>query len=206
MDINSPKNKKTDELFLTGTKKKNKGFKTEKPGRGIDTMFKTTINSQYRLSGFADNKAHILLTVNTIIISVSLSVLFPKLGRPANANLIAPAMVLIAFSTVSVVFAILTTRPNITRHSFSRIMVEKKELNLLFFGSFYKTSFADYNWAVHQMLDDREYLYNSMIKDLYYHGLVLKRKYTLLRTTYTIFMFGIIISVLAFIVNFEFWS
>ncbi|OXG05094.1 hypothetical protein BC749_10988 [Flavobacterium araucananum] len=205
MKSSSSKKEKSEELLLAASKKKNKVFRTEKPGKGIDTMFKTTINNQYKLSGYADNKAHILLSVNTIIISVSLSILFPKLGRPANAHLIIPALILITFSVTSIIFAILTTRPSITKAGFSRTEVEKKKLNLLFFGNFYKTSFEDYNWAVHQMLNDSEYLYDSMVKDLYYHGLVLKRKYSLLRVTYNIFMFGIIVSVFAFLITLKFW-
>ena len=44
--------------------------------------------------------------------------------------------------------------------------------------------------------------YESLIKDLWSLGVVLNRKYTLLRWTYTIFMIGIIASVLAFIIAF----
>lgn len=144
MKSSNSKKETPEELLLAASKKKNKVFRTEKPpGKGIDTLFKTTINNQYKLSGYADNKAHILLSVNTIIISVSLSILFPKLDRPANAHLIVPALILIIFSTLSIVFAILTTRPSITKAGFSRIEVEHKKLNLLFFGNFYNTSFED---------------------------------------------------------------
>ncbi|BDU25135.1 Pycsar system effector family protein [Flavobacterium sp. GSB-24] len=205
MNNNSIEKENSEELLLAAPKEKNKVSGKENPGKGIDTMFRTTINNQYKVSGYADKKAHILLSVNTIIISVSLSILFPKLGRHTNTHLIIPAFILVVFSTISIVFAILTTRPNITKANFSKVEVEKKNLNLLFFGNFYKTSFEDYNWAFHQMLNDSEYLYDSMVKDVYYHGLVLKKKYSLLRITYNIFMFGIIISVFAFIVNFEFW-
>ena len=62
---------------------------------------------------------------------------------------------------------------------------------------------TEYEWAMNEMMKDREYLYNSMIKDLYYLGLVLERKYRLLRITYNIFMVGIIVSVIAFVVAFK---
>lgn len=61
----------------------------------------------------------------------------------------------------------------------------------------------EYQWAMNVLMKDREYLYNSMIKDLYYLGLVLNRKYKLLRITYTVFMFGIITSVIAFVWAFK---
>ena len=47
-----------------------------------------------------------------------------------------------------------------------------------------------------------DYLYDTLIKDLYYLGLVLDRKYKILRIAYTVFMIGIIVSVSAFIIAF----
>ncbi|HEX8279300.1 MAG TPA: Pycsar system effector family protein, partial [Segetibacter sp.] len=43
-----------------------------------------------------------------------------------------------------------------------------------------------------------EYLYGSLVKDIYQLGVVLARKYRLIRYAYNIFMFGIIVSVIAF--------
>jgi hypothetical protein len=44
-----------------------------------------------------------------------------------------------------------------------------------------------------------------MTKDLYFLGIVLDRKYKILRLTYTVFIVGIIISVIAFAIAFQ-WS
>lgn len=44
----------------------------------------------------------------------------------------------------------------------------------------------DYTPAVREMMEDRDYLYDSMIRDLYYLGVVLNRKYRLLSITYQI--------------------
>ena len=57
--------------------------------------------------------------------------------------------------------------------------------------------------AMGEMMKDRDYLYSSMTKDLYYLGLVLNKKYKILRITYTIFLIGIIASVAAFAVSFK---
>jgi hypothetical protein len=52
-------------------------------------------------------------------------------------------------------------------------------------------------------MKDREYIYNTMIKDLYFLGIVLERKYRLLRIAYNLFMIGIVVSVIAFIIAFK---
>ena len=48
------------------------------------------------------------------------------------------------------------------------------------------------------MMTDADYLYSSMVQDIYHLGTVLGRKYKLIRLAYTIFMVGIVVSVLAF--------
>ena len=62
----------------------------------------------------------------------------------------------------------------------------------------------DYQWAINEMAKDKDYIYSSLTKDLYFLGKVLDRKYRILRLTYTIFMVGMIISVLAFAASFIF--
>ncbi|RDI16043.1 Pycsar system effector family protein [Flavobacterium sp. AG291] len=184
-------------------KEKDKKEKEGKSERGIDTMFRVTLSNHTRLSDIADSKANILLSVNAIIISVSLSTLIPKLDSASNAHLIIPTFIMVFFSVVSIIFAIMSTRPKVTSGTFTRKDIEDKKVNLLFFGNFYKMPITEYEWAMNEMMKDRDYLYNSMIKDLYYLGLVLNRKYKLLRITYTIFMIGIISSVIAFVYAFK---
>ena len=59
-------------------------------------------------------------------------------------------------------------------------------------------SLPDYDWAMKEMMQDKEYLFESMIKDIYFLGVVLARKYRLLRIAYNIFMFGLIAAIIAF--------
>ncbi len=203
MKENISKDEETQNTFPVEKKSKKKD-KEQKPERGIDTMFRTTLNNHNNLSGLVDNKANILLSVNAIIISVSLTTIIPKLDNPSNAHLILPTLILVISSVIAITFAILATRPSVTKGSFTRNEVDEKKVNLLFFGNFYKMSYDDYNWAMNELMKDKEYLYNSMIKDLYHLGIVLEKKYRLLRVAYTIFMFGIILSVVAFLIAFKF--
>ena len=177
--------------------------KQEKPDRGIDTLFRVTLGNHTRLSGIADSKANILLSVNAIIISIALSSIIPKLDSPKNAHLVIPTFIMLMSSVITIIFAILSTRPKVTSGFFTRSDVEAKKVNLMFFGNFYKMPLEDYDWAMNEMMKDRDYLYSTMIKDLYYLGLVLQRKYNLLRIAYNFFMFGLIITVIAFVIAFK---
>lgn len=180
-------------------KKKKKKDSVDKSERSTDTVFRVTLANHTRLSGIADSKANILLSVNAVIISIALSTIIPKLDSPKNAHLVIPTLVMLISSVITIVFAILSTRPKVTKGTFSREDILEQKVNLLFFGNFYKMPVEEYEWAMKEMLKDRDYTYSTMIKDLYYLGIVLEKKYRLLRITYNFFMFGIIISVLFFI-------
>ncbi|WP_312196094.1 Pycsar system effector family protein [Epilithonimonas vandammei] len=182
---------------------KKKLEKLESPERGIETMFRITLNNHTKLSQIADSKANILLSVNAIIISIALSTLIPKIDAPRNAHLVIPSFVMIMFSVACIILAIMSTRPKVSSGTFTRKEIEEKKVNLLFFGNFYKMPLEEYLWAMKEMMSDRQYLYDTMIKDLYYLGIVLNRKYKLLRLTYTVFTVGIIASVVAFVVAFR---
>ena len=192
--------KKAEDAVEAENKKNNK---IEKPDRGVDTLFRVTLGNHTRLSGIADSKANILLSVNAIIISIALSSIIPKLDSPKNAHLVIPTFIMLMSSVITIIFAILSTRPKVTTGVFTREDIEAKKINLLFFGNFYKMPLEEYDWAMNEMMKDRDYLYSTMIKDLYYLGLVLQRKYKLLRIAYNFFMIGIIITVIAFVIAFK---
>ena len=181
-------------------------YKTESPDRGIQTLFRVTLKNHLTLSDIADTKANILLSVNAIIISLVLSNLITKLDNPSNAYLIYPTVIFIVFSVISMILAVLATRPNVTSGEFTKEDVKNKKVNLLFFGNFHKMKLPDYEWAIQELVKDKEYIYTSLTKDLYFLGLVLSRKYKILRWTYAIFMIGIIVSVLAFAIAFKFFG
>ncbi|SDR86628.1 Predicted metal-dependent phosphohydrolase, HD superfamily [Formosa sp. Hel1_31_208] len=187
-------------------KKAELSFKKKKmdlPERGIETMFRVALRNHITLSDIADTKANILLSVNAIIISLVLSNLVSKLDNPSNQYLIWPTAIFALFTLASIVLSVLATRPNVTRGKFTKEDVANKKVNLLFFGNFHKMKLDEFEWAMTEMMQDRDYLYSSLTKDLYFLGLVLNRKYGLLRLTYTVFMIGIVVSVICFAVAFQ---
>jgi len=181
-------------------------YKSDSPDRGIQTLYRVTLKNHITLSDIADTKANILLSVNAIIISLALSNLIPKLDNPSNDYLIYPTVIFVTFSIIAMILAVLATRPNVTSGEFTKDDVAQKKVNLLFFGNFHKMKLEEYQWAMDELVKDKDYIYSSLTKDLYFLGIVLNRKYSLLRWTYTIFMIGMILSVIAFGISFKYFG
>jgi predicted metal-dependent HD superfamily phosphohydrolase len=192
-----PVNSKEKIAFQAGS---GRGFGI--PKRGIETMFRLTSRNHMELSGMADSKANIMISVNAIIISVVLSLLLRRLED--MPHLLVPTLILLAANITTIIFAVLATRPNLTKGYFTRDDIREKKVNLLFFGNFHKVGLPDFDWGMKEMMKDRDYLYSSMIRDIYFLGKVLGRKYWLLRISYSVFMYGLILAVLAFAVA-EIW-
>ncbi|MFI2742709.1 Pycsar system effector family protein [Zhouia sp. PK063] len=171
--------------------------------KGADTVFRITLKNHISLSDNADRKAHILLSVNAIIISIILSRLFPKFDSESNHFLYVPTIIFLIFTIISMIMSILATRPRITSQVYTKEAFDYKKINILFFGNFYKMPYDNFQDQMLQIMDDHDALYNSLIKDLYYLGKVVARKYILLRYTYALFMVGILVSTLAYFISFN---
>jgi predicted metal-dependent HD superfamily phosphohydrolase len=165
--------------------------------KGIQTMLRLTSENHLELSNMADGKASILISVNAIIISVILSVLIRRIE--VDTHLTIPTILFLASSLATIIVAILATRPKVSQGNFTREEILNKKTNLLFFGNFHRTSLEEYQWAMNTMMRDADYLYGSVIQDIYHLGVILGRKYRLVRLAYTIFMIGILVSVCAFV-------
>jgi len=173
-----------------------------RPTRGIETMYRITSRNHMALSGMADTKANIMISINSIILSILVSVLIRKFEE--YPNLVVPTLIIVVVCLAAIVFSILATRPNVSSGKFTRTDIKKKRTNLLFFGNFHRMKLDDYMWGMREMLKDGEYLYGSLTKDIYFLGVVLGKKYRYLRISYTIFMFGFVIAILTFLLSIAF--
>jgi HD superfamily phosphodiesterase len=195
MDTTSEgKVEKVDDIFQI----KSKRAKT--PDRGIETMFRLTSKNHFTLSAIADNKASTLISISALIISIIVSVLVRRLQE--DPELIFPTVAILVTLMGTIIYAVLSTRPKVTSFTISREDISQRKGNLLFFGNFINMPVEDYEWGMKELMEDREYLYNNLIRDIYYLGVVLGKKYRYLRYAYNIFMYGLIISVILYIVAF----
>jgi hypothetical protein len=173
-----------------------------RPPKTIETMLRIASNNSQKLSDQADTKSHILISVNTLIVSVMLAVL-AKQSKGEGALSIALIMQL-AVSMATIGLAIMATRPTISKGLFTQSDLQQKKVNLLFFGNFYKMKFEDYAAGMFSVMRDSEVVYISLLRDIYCQGIVLGRKYKMLKHAYYVFMFGLIASVVAFLITLQF--
>lgn len=169
-----------------------------KPVRGVETMYKVALRNHNSLSVIADNKANILLSLTGIMLSLILSSMATKVDT--NPNLLIPTVLIVLVSLATMTFSILAIRPKLIKFNYSRERLLNNKIDILFFGNFTALSIEEFEWGLKELSENRDLLYGSLTKDLYYLGVVLKKKYRLLRIAYGVFMYGFGFAALTFVV------
>ncbi len=176
-----------------------KANKKDIPEKGIETMYRVALRNHNQLSKIADNKSNILLSITAIMLSLIISNLATKID--SNPEFLIPTVLIIIVNIVTMFFAILATRPKVSSAPYSRESFLNNNVNILFFGNFYKMDLEEFEWGMNHLQGDRELLYNSLSKDLYYLGSVLAKKYRYLQIAYAVFMGGLIVCAIAFVLT-----
>ena len=165
--------------------------------RGIETMFRSAYRVQMDLTGLADNKANMMISINGIIISIIIASVAPKLD--ANPWLLIPTTIFLVGNLISIIYAILAARPRVSGQPISLEDLRHSEGNILFFGNFANMSEAEFMEGMVEMVGDNSIIYESMIRNIYGLGSVLKKKFALLHVAYNTFMAALILGVSSFI-------
>lgn len=185
------------QLKADGTK-----AKTDKEGRGIETLYRSVYDYHMSLSSMADQKANIMISINTIVVSVIITLFgsgytFADSEGFRHVRFVFPMMLLVISSLISVTFAILSARPNVT--SKEKYELDNKNSSILFFGNFAQLQIRDFVDHIRALKNEKNELYDSMSVDIYHLGGVLLKKYKLLTWAYNIFMAGLILCAIGFI-------
>lgn len=179
-----------------------KARKTISGSKSAQTMFRTALRNHIGLSSIADNKANIMLSVNALIITFALPLLGKEIAN--NRMLLYPTMLLLSVCVVSMIFATMATRPISMKGYSSMDNILARKSNLFFFGNFYRMTFEEYEKGMNATVADTKILDSTIMRDLFFLGRTLGVKYGYLRNCYTIFMYGIILTVIAFVIVFAF--
>ena len=178
-------------------KKKDSGLGSS---RGIETMFRTSYRVHQDLVTLADTKANIMISVNGLIISIILAAVSPRIG--GLPLLVLPTSILLIGCVIALVYAVLAAIPRVSNVPITLDDIARNEANILFFGNFVNLSEAEFVEGMTDLMRSQDHLYVNMVRDLYHLGQVLKTKFRLLRISYTVFMFALVVGVGLFVLVF----
>jgi hypothetical protein len=173
-------------------------FRLDRAGVAV---YRISSQRQLQLLDLAHSKSGMLVQVNAILLSVVLGTMSTQLkDHPA---FIIPTILITCTAVTTIVMSVLVTRPVNLSGIGKQVQNDGgKNLNLLFFWHFYSMDVKDYLVKMRHMVTSDEKAMDSLAKDIYYQGVVLASKYRLMSWAYLVFIFGLIISCVAFVIAF----
>lgn len=173
-------------------------------GTSRETMFLVTFQNQINLIHIADNKANMIISINSIIISIIVSV--TGLGALSQSFelskkfILFPVVFIIITSLISVVLAIQAAKPQIRKPNSLLKKKNGEKMSLLFFGALTGKTLDRYLVEMDEVLRSKNSIKEQLVIDIFNQGKVLSRKYAYLNIAYQVFMYGFIVSVLTFLI------
>lgn len=168
---------------------------TNLPARDVIQTLRTAHQNQTQLNLMADQKANIL--IGTLVLMYT--VVFTRILTLAEYSdqVMVP---LASFIVLEIIPLVLTTLVLIPRNVKGLNDIKINEMpNPLFFGFFTKFSETEYCQFMANTLHDDNSARHLLVKDLYQIGVILKRKYSLLRMAYVFAMIGLLVPLLLWI-------
>jgi len=164
------------------------------------TMFKTSLRNHIDLTAIADNKSNIMLSVNALLLTIGMPIFASYLSE--KLYLLAPSIIFMFTCITTMVFATLSTRPIKMDGNTNLAKIPAGKSNLFFFGNFYNIGLNTYQEEIKKVISNKEQLDTSIINDLYFLGHSLGDKFRYLRICYNVFIVGIALSLIAFLISF----
>jgi hypothetical protein len=159
------------------------------------------------LSSIADGKANMIISINTLVLSILITAAsagfsMTDIGQSGNLKFAIPIIVLMVTSLTAIIFGVLSAMPKVSGQEFSLEDVREHKVSILYFGNFLKIGKGEFVDYLRELKEDQEILYDDLSRDLYNLGAVLRKKYRLLSIAYRVFVGGLALSVLTFLVTF----
>jgi len=161
--------------------------------KSADSLFRVIVGNHYHLAQMADNKAHIMITICSAVLALSVKELF----EPVADNLTYATVTLMFFSLVALLFGVYCTMPK--QPPPQKPNPEDPNFNVIFFSHFINLRYDEFERQMETLISDQRKINQALMKDLYAHGQVLENsKYRYLRHCYQTFMAGLILSPLVY--------
>lgn len=181
-----------------GTLKKKLAKVEKRSERGVETLYRLASKNLYTRLALVDSKSNILISINAIVISITIGSVLARVEE--DYHLLLPIIMMLTTNLTSIALAILAIRPPLSKVSGESLDLRSESANLLAFENFYKTERDEYHRKMEMIANNADYLYSNITEDIFMMGQRLGKKYKYVRRSYDVFLYGIILSVVVFII------
>lgn len=175
--------------------------KKNKLNKNVLNLIRTTQRNNIDLKNIADNKANILMSINALMITFLIPIVFSHIDVIMGHYLYIPLAILTTTCMITLTISAIVLRPFSTNNKFKPKALNVKTTSPFFFENsteFTEDQFHDYFIKVSQN-DDKVLKY--AVSDLFYFSNILAIKYKQIRWAYMVYIFGIMAAIITLIIT-----
>ena len=163
--------------------------KEKKLNKNVLNIIRTTLRNNIELTGIADNKANVMLSLNALMLTFLVPLMLPHIEIIKQYYLFYPIVLLVGTSLVTIYMSALVLMPGKFYKGMSSLQ-KGRYVSPFFFGNFYKLNQTEFTDYIKDAVSDGNLVKRHVIEDLHYIGSRLGTKMSLIRKTFQIFMVG----------------
>lgn len=166
--------------------KKNEVIRTE-------NLLRDTSNRYIRLIVDSDRKARIMIIVNSISLTAGVTVITSVIHKYPLVWI--SAAILICANLIALFFTIMSVKPDLKSD-----ISKETENNMLHYKKCVELRLAEYTSQMLDTMHNNDKKIDAVIKELYFFGNLLGAKYRLMKVAYRFFLWGILVSIISYMV------
>ena len=166
----------------------------KKLSKSVLNIIRTTLRNDIELTGIADNKANVLLSLNALMLTFMVPFLLPHLEMIKQYDLVYPLVILVITCLITIYMSAFALQPAKFNENISELQ-KGRYVSPFFFGNFYKMNKVEFTEYIKDAVSDNNLVKRHITEDLHYIGSRLGRKMTLIRRAFKVFLVGFSISI-----------
>lgn len=163
------------------------------------SLVRTTQRNYIDLTNIADNKAHILISINSLMLTILIPIVLSNYEIIVAKMIYVPLAILALTCLCTIVISATVLIPFSGIKQSHEIEQKRTKRSPFFFTNYSDLTLEEYKLLFQETITNKEITNQVIMSDLYYFGINLSSKYKTVRNSYKIFNIGIILTFVAFI-------
>jgi hypothetical protein len=169
---------------------------TKRVARNAEHLYYQFTRNQIGVMSLADRRTSTMIHVNAIMISVVLALLSRRIET--DRDLLLPAVFLLSVNLMVVLLSISSMRAAKVKMSAEEALA--RDANVLSFFNEKPVSLSDYSKQMCELVADAPLFQQKVVEHIYFTRNLLAQRGKALRLTYSVFIYGITLAVVGFVV------
>lgn len=165
---------------------------------GVLNLIRTTQRNYINLTNIADNKANILISINSIMLTVLIPITLANLNIIVSEHLYIPLVLFAITGLLTIVYAAKVLSPFSNKKA--KLKYKDSDRSPFFFVDYADLSLDQYKELFETTIASKEKTNDIIVSDLYHFGINLAIKYNFVSIAYQIFNKGMVITFATFII------